>query len=200
MTTSIYIVLSKRFYLLLVLSCVLFYGISIAQDKDSLHTGYVYYINSTPFNAEVVYKDSILGLTPARFFSSDKLTGVLTVRKAGYENAEIDLNVFNFETGTDVFLKKLAQGSDNIVQKNRGTLFVKKRNLAGIITAGLLAVTGGALSFNSKEKANDFYSQYIVYGNRDNLDKSKRYDVYYGLSLAVMQVSVGALIYFLFLE
>lgn len=199
MTINTYIALSKNI-LLLVLFCVCFSGNLNAQEKDSIREGYIYYINSSPFNAEVIYKDSLLGLTPVRFFSSEKLTGVLTVKKTGYEDAGIDLNGFNFDTGKEIFLKSLTKGTENIVQKNKGTVFIKKRNLTGIITAGLFALTGGLISFNSKEKANDFYSQYVVYGDRNNLDKSKRYDVYYGISLAAMQVSVGALIYFLFLE
>ena len=173
---------------------------SIAQSRDSIPERYYYFINSTPFNAEVYYKDSLMGLTPARFSTYEKLTGKILIKKSGYEKVEFNLDEYNFETGKEVFLKSLLGTNDNPVLENSKTNFVKKRNLAGIIASSLLSISGGALAYNYKEKANDFYSNYVNSGNRDNLDKSKKYDIYYGLSLALMQVSLAGLIYYLFLE
>jgi hypothetical protein len=200
MMIKAYIAFSKILFIAGILLLALSVKNSSAQNKDSIPERYYYFLNSTPFNAEVYYKDSLLGLTPVRFSSHEKLNGKIILKKSGYENAEFDLADYNFETGKEIFLKSLLVQEDNIVQKNKRTTFVKKRNLAGIIATSLLSVTGGALAYNYKEKANDFYSQYVNYGSTSNLDKSKRYDIYYGLSLAVMQVSLAGLIYYLFLE
>lgn len=191
---------SKIFLVLVILACIFRAGESYARTADTIREKFFYYINSTPFNAEVFYRDSLLGLTPLRFFSDEKLSGKVTVKKNGYENEEFDLSDYNHKTGKMIFLKSLNGTGDNLVLKNKPSQFVKKRNLPGIIATGLIAVTTGSLSFNFKEKANDFYSQYVNGGNTNNLDKSKKFDVYYGISLAVMQVSVAGLIYFLFLE
>jgi len=200
MTIKAYIAFSKILFAFLVFFLASAGGDSFAQNNDSTKTKYLYFINSTPFNAEVHYRDSLLGLTPVRFVTEEKLTGKIFLKKQGYENSEFDLSGYNFESGTNVFLKSLTVQEEKIILKDSRTGFVKKRDLPGILVSGLLAVTGGALAYNNKEKANDFYSQYISYGDRNNLDKSRRYDIYYGLSLALMQVSVGGLIYFLFLE
>lgn len=192
-----YIAFSK----IIILALIIFSAnLSIAQSGDSIPGRYYYFFNSTPFNAEVYYKDSLMGLTPVRFSTYEKLTGKILIKKSGYEKVEFNLDEYNFETGKEVFLKSLLGANENPVLENNKTSFVKKRNLAGIIASSLLSISGGALAYNYKEKANDFYNQYVNSGNRDNLDKSKKYDIYYGLSLALMQVSLAGLIYYLFLE
>lgn len=200
MMIKAYIAFSKIFLPLMILTCCLMPGESYSQTGDTIREKYFYYINSTPFNAEVFYRDTLIGLTPVRLFSEEKLAGKVTVRKSGYIKEEFDLSDYDHKTGKMIFLKSMTASEDKIVFKNKATQFVKKRNLPGILASGILALTSGALTFNFKEKANDFYSQYVNSGNTNNLDKSKKYDVYYGISLAVMQVSVAGLIYFLFLE
>ncbi|MBI5403797.1 MAG: hypothetical protein HY959_10395 [Ignavibacteriae bacterium] len=200
MMIKAYIAFSKILLMIVILTCSFRAEDSYAQTGDTIREKYFYYINSTPFNAEVFYRDTLLGLTPVRFFSDEKLSGKVTVKKNGYANEEFDLSDYNHKTGKMIFLKSLTGTEEKTVFKNKTTQFVKKRNLPGIIAASLLAVTTGTLSFNFKEKANDFYSQYVNSGNTNNLDKSKKFDVYFGISLAVMQVSVAGLIYFLFLE
>lgn len=200
MTIKAYIAFSRLSLLLLILTCSFWAGESYAQTGDTIGEKYFYYINSTPFNAEVFYRDTLLGLTPVRFFSGEKLSGKVTVKKNGYASEEFDLSDYNHKTGKMIFLKSVTGTEDKIVFKNKTTQFVKKRNLPGIIATGILAIATGTLSYNFKEKANDFYSQYVNFGSTGNLDKSKKFDVYYSVSLAAMQVSVAGLIYFLFLE
>lgn len=196
---KVYIVLNKIFFLTGVL--VFLSGSPLkAQEADSTVTGYLYFINSNPFNAEVYYKDSLLGLTPVRFTSNEKLTGNVFLRKKGYKDESFNLEEYNFEKGTEVFLKPLFSVEEKVVIKDRQTNFVKKRSLTGILTSGIIAITTGMLAYNTKEKANDFYNQYLDNRSQDNLDKSNKYDIYSGISLALMQVSVAGLIYFLFLE
>jgi hypothetical protein len=197
-TIKAYIVLSKIFILTgisMALYCPLF-----AQNNDSTTNKYFYFINSVPFNAEVHYKDSLLGLTPVRFASEEILNGNLLLKKNGYKDELFRLEDYNFNKGAEIFLKPAVPKEEKVVLKNYGTSFVKKRSLAGILTSGILAIASGTIAYNTKQKANDLYSQYIVSRNQDDLNKVNRYDLYSGISLALMQVSVGALIYFLFLQ
>ncbi len=171
-----------------------------ARDLDSIPEGYFYFINSSPFNAEVYYKDSLLGLTPVRFFSEIKIEGNIILKKKGYEDFVFDMKQYNFEKGTEIILNSLFPKEEKIVIKNKNINLIEKRNLKGILASAIVSLTTGALAYNSKEKANDFYNLYLENRNQDNLDKSRKYDVYSGISLAIMQVSIAALIYFLFLD
>jgi hypothetical protein len=199
MTIKVYIVLNK---------VILFSGIfllfiassAISQVQDSTEKRFSYFINSNPFNAEVYYKDSLLGLTPVRFTSGEKLSGNISLKKKGYKIESFNLDEYNFEKGIEIYLKPLFAVEEKSVIKNKGTNFTKKRSLTGILTSGILAVTTGMLAYNTKEKANDYYNQYLDNRNQNNLDKSNKYDIYSGISLAIMQVSVVGLIYFLFLQ
>jgi hypothetical protein len=171
-----------------------------AQTGDSSSYRYYYFINSNPFNAEAFFKDSLLGLTPVRFTTSEKLSGKILLKKKGYKEETVNLDDYNFDKGIEVLLKPVIADEEKIVLKNYGTSFVKKRSLTGILTSGIIALATGTIAYNTKEKANDLYNTYIYTRNQDDLNKVNRYDLYSGISLALMQVSVAALIYFLFLQ
>lgn len=173
---------------------------STAQQPEIKDSVYSYYINSNPFNAEVYYGDSLLGLTPVRFISGEKLSGNILIKKMGYRDEVFNLSDYNFDKGADIFLKSSTSTGEKIVFKDKRTDFVKKRSLTGILVSGFVALTTGMYAYNTKEKANDFYNQYLNDRNQDNLNKSNRYDKYSILSLGIMQISVAGLIYFLFLE
>jgi hypothetical protein len=193
-----YIVLNKILILTWIL--ILIYCPLKAQNNDSTAITYLYFINSVPFNAEVYYKDSLLGLTPVRFASAEKLSGNVLLKKKGFRDESFNLDDYNSEKGAGIYLKSVIPQEEKIVLKNYGTSFVKKRSLTGILTSGIIAVATGTIAYNTKQKANDLYSQYIINRNQDDLNKVNRYDLYSGISLALMQVSVAALIYFLFLQ
>ena len=77
---KVYIALNR---LLFISGILLFFNVSNpnAQQTDSTSAGYMYFINSNPFNAEVYYRDSLLGLTPLRFISEYILSGNILIRK-----------------------------------------------------------------------------------------------------------------------
>ena len=198
MTTKAYIVLNRIIILAGIL--ILIYCPLKAQNNDSTANRYFYFINSNPFNAEVYYRDSLLGLTPVRFSTAQKLNGNILLKKKGYRDELFNLDYYNFEKGAEIFIKSLTANEEKIVLKNNGTNFVKKRSPAGILASGIVAIATGTIAYTTKQKANDLYNQYIISRNQDDLNKVNRYDLYSGISLALMQVSVGALIYFLFLK
>jgi hypothetical protein len=199
MMIRLYIALNK--IILLSGLFILLFSLSLkSQTQDSTEKSFLYFINSNPFNAEVFYKDSLLGLTPVRFSSVEKLAGNITLKKKNYKDESFNLDEYNFEKGAELNLKPLIAIEEKIVLKNKETNFVKKRSLTGILTSGFIAFTSGMLAYNTKEKANDYYNHYLDDRGQDNLDNSKKFDIYSGISLALMQVSIAGLIYFLFLQ
>jgi hypothetical protein len=196
MTIRVYIALNKMVFLFGIL--LSFFASSLnAQVQDSTEKRFLYFINSNPFNAEVYYRDSLLGLTPARFSSMEKLSGNILIKKKGYKEETFDLKDYDFEKGKEFILKSLFVFNDKVVLKDKGTSFVKKRSLTGILASGLVALATGTIAYNTKEKANNYYNQYLNNRSQDNLDKSNKFDLYSGISLALMQVSIAGLIYFL---
>jgi hypothetical protein len=195
MMIKVFIVLNK---LILLFGLLLVAVPARAQQPEG--NFFSYFINSNPFNAEVYYKDSLLGLTPIRFGSGEKLKGVLTIKKQGYKTETYNLEEYNFQKGVEITLNSVLPSEEKIVIKDKSINFVKKKNFFGIIGSGLLSLAAGTLAYTTKEKANDLYNSYLTDRNQDNLDKSNRYDIYSGVSLALMQVSVAALVYFLFLK
>lgn len=196
---KVYIALNK---LLFISGFLLFINVSNpnAQQTDSTSAGYMYFINSNPFNAEVYYRDSLLGLTPLRFISEYKLSGNILIRKKNYKEVYFNIGEYDFSRGVEIMLVSILPVAEKIVIKDKRTGFIRKRSFIKVITSGILAVTTGTLAYTTKEKANDFYNHYLSDRSQGNLDKANKYDLYSGISLAVMQISVAGLIYFLFLE
>ncbi len=196
---KVYIALNK---LLFISGILLFFNVSNpnAQQTDSTSAGYMYFINSNPFNAEVYHRDSLLGLTPLRFISEYKLSGNILIRKKNYKEVYFSIGEYDFSRGVEIMLVSILPVAEKIVIKDKRTGFIRKRSFIKVITSGILAVTTGTLAYTTKEKANDFYNHYLSDRSQGNLDKANKYDLYSGISLAVMQISVAGLIYFLFLE
>lgn len=196
---KVYIALNR---LLFISGILLFFNVSNlnAQQTDSIPAGYIYFINSNPFNAEVYYKDSLLGLTPLRFISNDKLSGNILIKKKNYRDVYFNIGEYDFSRGAEIMLVSILPVAEKIVIKDKRTGFIKKRSFIKVVTSGILAITTGAIAYTTKEKANDFYNHYLSDRSQSNLDKANKYDLYSGISLALMQISIAGLIYFLFLE
>ena len=109
-----------------------------------------------------------------------------------------DMNNYNFETGADVKLQSLVKsGSNDIVYKNRSTQFKTKRNLPAILLLGAASVAGAYFAIDYKNSANDAFSIYNSTGNNLKLDESNSNDTNFAISLVIMQLAIGGLIYFL---
>lgn len=197
---KVYFVLNRIFFFTAVLLLFFPFGKAGAQSVDSSAVLYHYYINSSPFNAEVFYKDSLIGLTPVRITTKEKLSGTVTIKKKNFESVVFDLSDYNFEKGVELVLKSKLPEGEKIVFKNKETDFAKKRNFGMLALSGFAALTSGTFAYNLKQKANDFYNHYLDDRSQDNLDKSKRYDVFYGISVGILQASIAGLIYFLLLQ
>ena len=166
--------------------------------KDTIETDYYYFFNSNPFNANVLYKDSLIGITPLRFYSSEKLGGNIVFKKTDFKDLTFDLKNYNFEKGIEVNLDKIY--NFNLVEKDRLSQFKTKRNYGLIIGTGLVTLLGGFSAVRFKNIANNSYDNYQITLNNSELDKSNKYDIYSGIGLAVMQIAFIGFIYFLFFK
>ncbi|HMS65322.1 MAG TPA: PEGA domain-containing protein [Ignavibacteria bacterium] len=162
---------------------------------------YFYYLNSEPYNANILRADTLFGFTPLRFFSETKLTGNFVFRKKNYMDFVFDINDYNFETGAEIKLQTAVKsGSNEVVYKNRGTQFKTKRNLPAILLLGAAAVTGAYFAIDFKNSANEAYNEYTFTGNNSKLDESNTNDTNFAISVVLMQLAIGGLIYFLFFD
>lgn len=162
---------------------------------------YFYYFNSNPFNTDIIRADTLFGKTPYRFFSDEKFTGSFIFRKANFKDYVYDMNNYSFETGADIKLQPISKsGSDDIVYKNRSTQFKTKRNLPAILLLGAASIAGAYFAIDYKNSSNDAYSIYNQTGNRIKLDESNSDNTNFAISLVIMQLAIGGLIYFLFFD
>lgn len=159
-----------------------------------------YFFSTNPFNANVIYHDSIIGVTPLRYFSKEKLSGNIIFKKENYVDRIFDLKNYNFETGYSVNLERLENSSNNIVFKNRSTEFKTKRNFLMVGTFGAATLLSAYTTIILKNKANDSYDKYLISYNNADLDDANRNDIYSAISLVIMQITLAGVIYFLFLD
>ena len=162
---------------------------------------YFYYLNTIPYNADVYMNDTLLGKTPLRFFEDTELKGSLLIKMKNYKNYSYDLRNYDFTTGANITLKsKGLETVNDLVYKDRSTQFKTKRNIFPILGTAAASVFTAVMAFNYKNIANSEYDKYLLRGNPQNLQESQNNDVYFAVSVAVMQVAIGGLVYFLFFD
>jgi hypothetical protein len=161
---------------------------------------YFYFFNSNPFDASVLLQDSLLGLTPLRYFSKEKLFGNLLFRKKNYSDRIFNLKNYNFETGCYLNLEPLTTNTDDIVYKNRDTEFKTKRNFIVAGSFGAAAIISGYTTIKFKNIANNSYDRYLIYYDQKDLDDANRNDIFAAISLVVMQAALALAIYFLIVD
>lgn len=162
---------------------------------------YFYYFDSDPFNAKVISSDTLLGYTPLRLLNENKLTDNIIFRKENFKDLVFNIKDYDFEKGIKVTLQSKGKVKLNEeVYKDKGTQFNTSRNLPVIAGLGLATLTAGYFTFDFKNKANNLYDDYILTGNSESLDESNKNDIYFAISLILMQAAIGGLVYFLFFD
>ncbi len=176
----------------------------VSDTTLNINFRFYYSFNSDPFNAEIIKDDTVFGKTPFRIFTEKELTGSIIFRKKNFSDLIFDMKNYSFETGANITLMPLNLNSrkitDNYASKNKSTQFKTDRNLFAILGLGAAAVTGGVLSLNYKSKANENYDNYLATGNTVSLNEANKNDRGFIISLVLMQMAVGGLIYFLFFD
>jgi len=170
------------------------------ENEDSADNKYFYFFNTNPYSAEVIYKDSLFGLTPIRFFTKEKLDGYIKFRKENYKEKLFNLSGYNFNSGNTFELEPVNKQKEKTIFLNKETQFKTKRNTYTIGTFGLGALAGVITTIKFKNIANKSYDIYTATLDKAELDKSRRYDIYSAISLIAMEAAIGGLIYFLFID
>lgn len=174
-----------------------------AQENDSLEVNY-FTINSFPQNVSVYLGDELAGNTPFRIhISMLKIPSMFTLKAKGFYDEVIRLSDSSDLQKKNIFitLKPLRIISNQLqVFEGKSIFFSKKRQLVPVVISSLLTAGGAVFSYYFKRLANDNYDVFRQNGDQSALDKTKRYDIYSAVSLAVFQVGFAGLIYFLLMK
>ena len=160
-----------------------------------------YYITTDPFNVQVHYNDTLIGLTPLRFYSKEKLVSDILLTKEEYYDSVINLSGYNFSDIINVKLKEKRYGQTApLVFKNKETNFKTGRDFLAIGSFGAGLILSAYSAIHTKNIANDSYDRYLLSGSQQEYDDSRRYDAYSLVSLIIMEAAIAGLIYFLFID
>ena len=176
-----------------------------SQSIDSLVIEYNY-INTFPQNAEVYIDEYFMGNTPLHFISNKDSAKARTVKikldgykdyiyKAGEDEAVIN-KTFILVSSDKTQLKT----DRKLVLESKGSFFKSKRKLAPIILTAGFTVGSAVLSYYFEHLANQKYDEYLLTSNSATLDKTHKYDLISGISLATFQIGFASLIYFLLID
>ncbi|MGH2575989.1 MAG: PEGA domain-containing protein [Ignavibacteria bacterium] len=176
-----------------------------AQKNDSLLIRYNY-INSVPQNAAVYINDSLAGHTPLRFITKLnqglKAGRLIKTKLEGYKDYIYTVQSSDSIINKTFFLSPLRRlkQREELVAENKGSFFKKKRKVIPIVIVSGITAGSAIMSYYFKTLANDKYSEYLNTGDPALLDKTKKYDLYSGISLGVFQIGIVSVIYFLFVD
>lgn len=151
-------------------------------------------LRSTPSGSAVYSADSLLGFTPLEVRVDGNLP--LRLEKPGYLPVLVD--ALEAAAGGSVVLQ-----SDQAVLQLPDVLETKPfvdlpppriwLPAAGGIAAGIAAAY-------CKQHANELYGKYLRTGDESLLSETEKYDIYAGVSLAVLQIGLAYFVYLLFTE
>ena len=152
----------------------------------------IYLISSQPSDADVFYKDSLIGRTPFVFYT-ESASEFITLKKDGYK--DVELIVKNSSPNMYVLLELVNLVSNHTTSpylSNDGTSL----KLPVYIASGSAVIFGINAAW-LKIKADSYYSDYQISGDKTILNKVKKYDKLSGISLVVCQLSSFLLAYLL---
>ena len=153
-----------------------------------------YEIQSTPFDAEVVLADSVLGTTPM-FFNASSLPGTqgrIVVRKPGYESGEFDLSSSHHGVLSVILKKKWDRDvRDDIFRADNGQT---SRPLHLTLAAAGTVLSGTAAAY-FKIQADNRYAEYRNTGSQATLAQSRRLDTAAAIALVATQIGLGLITY-----
>ena len=155
--------------------------------RYALHTKY--FLTTTPFGADVVLGDSVIGETP--FIAATGLARrELVLKKPGYEPMIVTLSS---QPIISTSLTRVWQ------KEERPSYFVESSetgsNTTGLYISGAATVLSGVAAAYFKVKADDRYQQYASTGNAHFLSQTHRLDTAAGISIALTQISLGLFTY-----
>lgn len=138
------------------------------------------YLNTSPQDASVFVKDSLIGYTPL-FINSDIKR--IELKKGGYEEKKVIPKNLSLN-------KKTSLDFNGITPHKR---FYQRDIFKYLL--GSIVVLGGATAY-FKLKADNRFSEYQATGLKSKLDLTKKYDLISGLTMACLEINFGILIYY----
>ncbi|HJY63799.1 MAG TPA: PEGA domain-containing protein [Ignavibacteria bacterium] len=202
--------MTDRFYNNRLHSIVVIFGAAIwfscllplhAQAKDSLTIKYNY-INTSPQNANIYLNDILIGQSPLFFmWDSNSVNRKITIKLEGYSSIEYT------SPGDEVFVNKSFKliplpgyKTKDLVFKDKSFAFHKPFKFVPIIISSVVTAGSAIMAYYFKSLAIEKSDEYNLTGDPALLDKKKKYDLIGGISIAVFQAGLCALIYYHFIE
>lgn len=148
-------------------------------------------LRSVPHGAAVFREDSLLGHTP---LDVPRDSSLLTLRAAGFD--DVFLRVEEVEEEAHIVTLP-AEQSAPMLEEWKGDISAPGLRVA--VPAGL-ALIAGVASVMFKQHADGLYDDYLRNPDGALLSEVKKYDIYAGISLAIVQVGLGYLAYLLFAD
>ncbi|MBE0645860.1 MAG: hypothetical protein IH600_17395 [Bacteroidetes bacterium] len=187
----------------LVMSITSWCGPLFAQDREPPMTGLVN-LSSEPSGADIFAGDSLIGRTPMRVQSAmlDSISVWYPSRTAW--NAQVlRPEVEGPDAGVGVRLLRF-DARELFVGIPAGSARVQDNGLrippADVLLPAGVGLAAGVLAVILKQKGDAIYDDYLRTGDESLLSQTKKYDIYAGVSLALLQFGLGYFIYRLFDE
>ncbi len=161
-------------------------GVALVRFNRHVH------LRTLPHGARVFAADSLLGTTPL-WVAGDG--GELRVEALGYSGVNWDPS--STTRGEYLLILQPTAGGEAVPQVR-----IHDRSLrlppADILSAGVVGLAAGIAAVILKQDADGYYDDYLQSGDESLLSQTKKYDIYAGISLALMQMGLGYIIYRLF--
>ncbi len=152
-------------------------------------------ITSEPYGAAISVNDSMLGTTPYLLSSSSPLGGMILFSKEGCE--PVRLPISGNEKEIHAVLKR-TKGSDSLGNVKSPYLAQNQQEVSvPVIVSTGAAILAGASAAYFKVKADNYYQDYQASGDAAALSNVTKFDRFAGISLAVCQINLGFLVYYL---
>ncbi len=159
-----------------------------------------FYINSLPFDADILFDGKIIGTTPT-FINSNliKEKGYISLKKDGYKESDIPILPEKYSYFARLDAKPgNSQIKPVLVQLNNSqTSWLKE----GLIVTSLVSSWG---AFYFKREADKNFDKYMNQGNPGQIakyyDRTKRFDTYSDISITISVAAIGTYMYFLIFD
>jgi hypothetical protein len=149
------------------------------------------HLRTLPHGARVFRGDSLLGTTPCDIPIG---AGNLRVESLGYQGVLWD-PASSSRQEILLLLDPLDESVPSQMRIHQGTLRLPRPDI--LIPAGV-GLAAGVAAVILKQKADGYYDDYLISGDDSFLSQTKKYDIYAGISLALLQLGLGYIIYRLF--
>lgn len=160
------------------------------NDTLNLHITFEKFIkiNSTPFSANILLGDSVIGTTPAIFKLKDLLGKNLKLMKKGYNDAEIFIDGKNNKIEVNLIPRNATDTELRTEPKDKLNIVLP---IAGI------SLASGITSIYFKAKADKLYDEYSKTLDPEKLNTVRTYDKIAGIALIIFEATTIFAIYLL---